>query len=62
MKEHEMTGPAERRERRSLELKIRVAEAEQRLMTRRLEDVADEQRWTRRKISSQHPGGDHRSS
>ena len=57
-----MTGPAERRERRSLELKIRAAEAEQRLLTRRLEDVAVEQRWTRRKVSPQRPSGDARSS
>ena len=56
-----MTGPAERRERRSLELKIRAAEAEERLLARRLEEVADEQRWTRRKISSQRPAGDPRS-
>jgi hypothetical protein len=61
MKEHDMTGPAERRERRSLELKIRAAEAEERLLARRLEEVADEQRWTRRKISSQRPAGDPRS-
>jgi hypothetical protein len=47
-----MSGPVVRRERRSLELVIRAAEAEARLLRRRLEDVADEQHWTRRKIAS----------
>jgi hypothetical protein len=45
-----MSGPNVRREQRSLELTIRAAEAEERLLRRRLEGVADEQRSTRRKI------------